>query len=120
MSFPLELDSLPNLAKLGAFTDNQTYSKAQTYGALNENEGKKQVDGVATWGGGKGWMILKRTNEKHMLMRFFLKRYSKVVRRVFYVDEMPDALTKIVCFNNDDSIFNGIDFWSCCFEDTAG
>eukprot|EP00434_Breviolum_minutum_P010008 symbB.v1.2.008826.t1/scaffold533.1/size203693/5 len=28
MSFPLELEALPNLAKLGAFTDNQTYSKA--------------------------------------------------------------------------------------------
>ena len=74
---------------------------------------QKQVDGVPTWGGGKGWMILKITNKNTCWWGFF-------VRCVFLVDEMPDALTKIVCFNNDDSISYGIDFWSFCFEDKAG
>ena len=57
MSFPLELEALPNLAKLGAFTDNQTYSKAQTQGALNENEGNKNRLMVYQLGEGErgGW-----------------------------------------------------------------
>ena len=71
MSFPLELEALPNLAKLGAFTDNQTYSKAQTHGALNENEGNKNRLMVYQLGEGEGVDDFEDNQQKHMLMRIF-------------------------------------------------
>ena len=83
MSFPLELEHLPNLAKLGAFTDNQTYSKAHPTknNGTKTNTKKKQV------GTGDDWKTINLHDD------YFLR--FEVCKMCLFVDEMPDALTKL-------------------------